>query len=204
MVPLVPDCLFLLECTREVGQPRRSISTTADPRYLAPRSPWCPSQCAHFCIEPRQHPSQCAYFDKGPSRAPSQCAYSDEELPRAPKGLPRAPSQCAYFDKEPPRAPKEHLRAPTDIPRAPGDSPRTPGTPRSTGKSLLLPSLHTPPSLFPVPASLPPPTSLLPPFPNCRQLLLANQSVHQSLLSLQRGRRNRAPALIYTVYIHSI
>ena len=106
-----------------------------------------------------------------------------QDLPNSPRGSPRST----------PGTPEDHPRPPRHRSRAPKEPP---WTPRTTGKSLFLPSLLPPPSLFPVPASLPPPSSLLSPVPLrlfC-QPLLANQSVHQPWGSLQgAGGTGRQP-----------
>ena len=116
----------------------------------------CPFNSKPACQEAQEEVLRIVRFGSTGTTEPQKTSQDPlgraQELPNSPRGSPRST----------PGTPEDHLRPPRHRSRAPKEPP---WTPRTTGRSLFLPSLLPPPSLFPVPASLPPPSSLLSPVP---------------------------------------
>ena len=148
----------------------------------------CPFDSKPACQEAQEEVLRIVRFGSTGTTEPQKTSQDPlgraQELPNSPRESPRST----------PGTPEDHPGAPRHRSRAPKEPP---WTPRTTGKSLFLPSLLPPPSLFPVPASLlPPPSSLIFSRPSAFfcQPLLANQSVHQPWRSLQgAGGTGRQP-----------
>ena len=121
----------------------------------------------------------------GPTATFQGTSKKHPEAPKEPQGAPKSSQGAPRSISELPRHPKSPQGQPKSSQGAPRDPPGAPKSPSFCPPSSLPP----PDSLF-LPPSLLPPFSR--PFANFRKLLLANQSVHQSLRSLQGGRRHRA------------
>ena len=129
---------------------------------LPPRTPPCfrpeammPTSSQESSVLAQDPPGRAQELPSSPQESPRNTPGTPKDHPRAPRHRSRAPNPSQRTPKDHPGAPRHRSRAPKE----------PPWTPRTTGRSLLLPSLLTPPSLFPVPASLPPPSSLLSPVP---------------------------------------
>ena len=148
----------------------------------------CPFDSEHACQEPQEEVLRIIRFDSTGTTEPQKTSQDPlgraQELPNSPRGSPRST----------PGTPEDHPRPPGHRSRAPKEPP---WTPRTTGKSLFLPSNLLPPSsLF-----LPPFLLLLPPpsfLPSLCKFLptTSGQPVCAPTLGIPTGgRRHRAPAL---------
>ena len=139
------------------------------------------------CQEPQEEVLRIVRFGSTRTTEPQKTSQDPlgraQELPNSPQGSPRST----------PGTPEDHPRPPRHRSRAPKEPP---WTPRTTGKSLFLPSFLLPPSsLFLPPFLLLPPPSFLPSL--CKFLpTTSGQPVCAPTLGIPTGgRRHRAPAL---------
>jgi len=148
-----------------------------------------PGPTATFQGTSRNHP-EAPKEPQGPPKSSQGATRSSQEHLQAPKHIPRSPGESPRTPKQPPGVPKEHPWNPQGPPRSPqAPLESSQGAPMDPKDHRKVPPSSLPSySSLPLPCSCLPPSSLLPPFSrpfaNFRHLLLANQSVHQSLGSL--------------------